>query len=60
MPLPVENLTPETPLQLVREAISQSIEICMNEGKSQKECATIAYQYARDLTGKELMEGKTR
>ncbi len=60
MSLPVENLTPESPLPTIREAISQSIEACMREGKSQKECAAIAYQYARDLTGQELMEGKTR
>lgn len=66
--LPVENLTPDSPLTSVREAISQSIEQCMNEpipegynvteGNKQKWCAGKAYGIARDKTGKELGEGR--
>ena len=59
-PLPVESLTPKSPLPTIREAISQSVEMCMSEGKSQKECAAIAYQYARELTGQDLSEGSAR
>ena len=61
MPLPVDSLTPESPLTAVREAISQSIAACMKEGgKTQKECAGMAYGIARDKTGKDLAEGTQR
>ena len=58
MPLPVQSLSKESTDPAVRDAISASIKKCMQEGKSQKECAAIAYQYARELTGKELQEGR--
>ena len=55
MPLAVEKLTKESPIQSVREAISQSIKTCMQEGgRDQKQCAAIAYDIARDKTGKSL------
>ncbi len=54
MPLAVNNLTPESPTQLVREALNQSIQQCMQEGKSQEECAAMSYSIARERTGKEL------
>jgi uncharacterized protein YgiB involved in biofilm formation len=54
MPLAAESLSPDSNDMDVREAISKSIEKCMQEGKSQKECAAIAYSYARKTTGKEL------
>ena len=54
MPLPVESLTKESSRESVRDAIGKSIEQCMNEGKDQKQCARIAYEIARDKTGKEL------
>jgi len=60
MPLPVENLTPDSPITSIREAISKSIKQCVNEGKDQKQCAAIAYNIAREKTGKELGEGKQR
>lgn len=60
MPLPVESLTKDSSTQAVREAISQSIAKCMEEGKDQKQCAAIAYSYARDKTGKSLGEGSVR
>jgi len=61
MPLPVENLTPDSPEGTIREAISQSIAQCMREGgRDQKQCAAIAYSYAREKTGKELNEGRIR
>jgi hypothetical protein len=59
-PLPVEQLNPDSPEGTIREAISQSIALCMKEGGEQKQCAAIAYQQAREVTGKELMEGKIR
>ena len=59
MPLPVENLTPESSIVVIRDAISASIKQCMEEGgKTQKECAGMAYGIAREKTGKELGEGR--
>ena len=60
MPLAVEGLTPESPEGTIRQAISDSIAQCIKEGKDQKQCAAIAYSYARDKTGKELNEGRIR
>ena len=61
-PLPVQNLTTTSNDEAIKEAISESIRLCMEEptpsGMSteerQAQCAAIAYQYARDKTGKEL------
>lgn len=60
MPLAVEGLTPESDITAIRDSISKSIEKCMQEGKDQKQCAAIAYSYARDKTGRALDEGKLR
>lgn len=57
MPLAVDKLTPDSPMQAIREAISQSIKTCMGEGKSQEQCAGMAYGIARDKTGKSLSPG---
>jgi len=54
MPLPVENLTPESSMDAIKQAISDSISQCMKEGKDQKECAAMAYDMARRATGKSL------
>jgi len=59
MPLPVEALTMDSTLQETREAISASIAQCMREGgKTQKECAGMAYSIARDNTPHRLGEGR--
>jgi hypothetical protein len=58
VPLPVDNLTPDSSPQAIRDAISASIAQCVKEGKDQKQCAAIAYQTARDKSGKPLGEGK--
>ena len=63
MPMPVESLNKDSPMQSVRDAISKSMELCMHEkkeGKSEdmmKECAGMIYGMARERTGKELREG---
>jgi hypothetical protein len=57
MPLPVESLTNESPIDAIREAISATISKLIKEGKSQKEAAGEAYGIARDKTGKELKGG---
>ena len=54
MPLAVESLTPDSPTGSIREAISKSIQKCIEEGKSQEECAGMAYGIAKDKTGKPL------
>ncbi len=49
MPLAVDRLSDESTLAEAREAISQSIEQCMQEGgREQKQCAAMAYDIARD------------
>lgn len=59
MPLAVDSLTKDSTIQSIREAISQSIETCMKEGKTQKECAGMSYSIARENTGQSLGEGKS-
>ena len=54
MPLDAERLTADSSKDAIRAAISKSIQQCMQEGKSQQECAAMAYGIARDKTGKEL------
>lgn len=68
MPSSIENLTPDSPLTAIRQAISDSIEACMKEpipegydvteGNKQKWCAGKAYGIAREKTGQELNEGR--
>lgn len=58
MPLAVESLTENSNIEEIREAISQSIEKCVNEGTDQKQCAAMSYDIAREKTGKELNFGK--
>jgi len=41
-------------MDAIRQAISDSIAQCIREGKDQKQCAAIAYDIARDKTGKSL------
>ena len=54
MPLPIESATKDTPMNDVRDLIGKSIAQCIKEGKDQKQCAAIAYQLAKDKTGKEV------
>lgn len=59
MPLAVENLTKNSSMAAIREAISKTIEyLIKHEGKSRKDAAGQAYGMARDKTGKELRSGK--
>jgi len=55
MPLAAESLTEDSSTPAIREAISESIRQCMQEGgREQAQCAAIAYSIAREKTGKEL------
>lgn len=59
MPLAVDNLTEDSTMEHIREAISATIKYLMeNEGKTQEQAAGQAYGTARDKTGKELNFGK--
>ena len=58
MPMPAEGLTKNSPPDQIQDAISKSIEMCMKEGKDQKQCAAMAYSMAREATGKEMDFGK--
>lgn len=67
MPLPVDNLTPDSGDGTIRQAISASIAACMREpipegydvtaANKNKWCAAKAYSIAREKSGKELSEG---
>lgn len=54
MPLAVERLTPDSSVEAIREAISQTIAQLIKEGKTPKEAAGQAYGMAREATGKSL------
>ena len=55
MPLPVDSLNKKSSMQVIRDAISATIEYLMkHEGKTQKQAAGQAYGMARDKTGKSL------
>jgi hypothetical protein len=54
MPLPVDNLRFGSSEEEIERAISESISICVEEGKSQEQCVGMAYNIARRKTGKEL------
>ena len=53
-PLAVEQLTEQSGTQEIRDAIGKSVQTCIGEGKSQEECAAIAYSMAKERTGKAL------
>lgn len=57
MPLPIESATRQTPKNMVRELIGKSIEQCIKEGKSQKQCAAIAYEIASKKTEQDMSNG---
>ena len=55
MPLAVESLTPDSDQVAIKQAISDSIAQCMQEGgRDQSQCAAIAFEQARKSTGKQL------
>ena len=56
MPMPAESLTSKSSDQEIKDAISSTIEICMNEGgREQKQCIAMAYSMARAHTGNKMM-----
>ncbi len=60
MPLPVDNLTPESSTMAIRDAINRTIKQLIDEGKTPEEAAGQAYGMARDKTGKALNEGRQK
>ena len=60
MPLQVEGLTPVSSEEEVQDAISASISQCMREGRPQDQCIAMAYEMARNATGKILGRGEYR
>ena len=68
MPSILENLTPDTPDNMIQEAISAGIEQCMAEpipagtsvtaANKSKWCSGKTYGIARQKTGKELNYGR--
>ena len=61
MPLPVESLTRESSPEAISEAISASIEMCMQEGgRELDQCQAIAHSIARKKTGQPLTRKKAK
>ena len=60
MPLPVENLTQQSTDKDATDAIGQSIAQCIREGKSQKECAGMAYGIAEEKLQRKLRTKEIR
>ena len=58
MPLAVDNLTPQSSPEAIRDAIARAIKQLIDEGKTPKEAAGQAYGMARNKTGKSLNEGR--
>ena len=52
MPLSVQSLSPNSSPDQIKQAISDSIAQCVNEGKAQEQCVAIAYRYAEQATGR--------
>lgn len=53
MPLPAEALTGRSSDEEIKQAISASIEQCMQEGgRGQDQCIAMAHEMARQATGK--------
>jgi len=55
VPLAVDNLTKKSNIKQVKDAISESVGQCMDEGgREQDQCVAIAYDIAREKTGRKL------
>ena len=61
MPLAVDNLTADSGMKAIRDAISQSMAQCMREGgRTQEQCAGMVYGIAREKSGQALDEGRQK
>lgn len=52
MPLSVETLTPDSSPEEIKTKRSESISQCVKEGREQKQCVAIVYNYIREKTKK--------
>ena len=52
--MPENTLTKDSSPQVIRDWIGKYIATCIKEGKDQKQCAGIAYDMAREATGKDI------
>ena len=52
MPMPTENLTPQSTDEEYRQAVAEAIRQCMEEGREQAQCQAIAYSQAERAAGK--------
>lgn len=52
MPLPTENLTKDSSMDEIREAISRAISQLVDEGREQDQAIAIAYSTAREAAGR--------
>jgi|TARA_R100000306_G_C4304898_1_gene107098 hypothetical protein len=58
MPLPVDNLTKQSSAEEVREAITASVQQCMQEdGKEQQECVAMSIGIARRNVSDDIRRG---
>ena len=54
MPTPSESLTPESPDEAIRQAISDTVAQLVEEGFPQDQAVAVALEQARKATGKDL------
>lgn len=54
MPTPAEGLTPESSMESVKTAISETVAHYVSKGREQEQAVAIAYSQARHSTGKML------
>ena len=52
MPLPTEQLTPQSSDDEYRRAVAEAIRQCVEEGRDQAQCQAIAYAQAERATGR--------
>ena len=59
MPVPVEQLSPNSSMGQIRAAISESIAQMMEEGMEQMQAVAATFEMARKITGKDLQAPKS-
>jgi len=52
MPLPVQNLTPDSTQEEIDRAREESIAQCVREGRPRDQCIAIVMRYIEEATGR--------
>jgi hypothetical protein len=54
MPVPVDNLTPDSSEEDIKKAISETISALIREGKDEKQAIAMAFEMAKRKIGKTM------